>query len=268
MAAGEAIATAPPKLEVRAVELEGGARYIGEVCVSNGQRHGLGTYWLPDGSRYEGKWEGDVRHGPGVVHLASGHRVEGSFSDDALQGLAAIFSPRPRNSVGVGSEAPEPPQYVETAAGSVVRDGLPPAQVQPIAAAARRTAQAARTLVASYKRRATSTSVKEPLQPAVPSKIPAKPWNAPSATRSDVHEFPGAKPPQPVFPPPLSNNQSSTLRQRTSQHWQPPTAPNSNPPPSGNPPLSGNPPPMSTVHESTTSKGENDYNSKVADVYI
>jgi hypothetical protein len=56
------------------------------MCVTQGVRHGAGTFFYADGSRYCGQWEDNVKCGYGVHTLPDGGVSEGMFKQDRLVG--------------------------------------------------------------------------------------------------------------------------------------------------------------------------------------
>ena len=62
------------------INYDSGDKYVGEV--SNGVRHGQGTYFYADGSKYVGEYKEDLRHGHGTYTHASGAKYVGEVKDD------------------------------------------------------------------------------------------------------------------------------------------------------------------------------------------
>ncbi len=59
-------------------------RYDGEFL--HGVRHGAGTFFYADGSRYCGQWEANVKCGYGVYTHVDGGVSEGLYRQDRLVG--------------------------------------------------------------------------------------------------------------------------------------------------------------------------------------
>jgi len=62
------------------INYDGGDKYVGEV--SNGVRHGHGTYFYASGSKYIGEWKDGLSHGHGTYIWASGAKYIGEYKDD------------------------------------------------------------------------------------------------------------------------------------------------------------------------------------------
>ena len=60
-------------------EYDSGGYYEGEF--SDGKRHGMGVYELPNGYKYIGEWVNGEIFGHGVAHYPNGSRYEGTFSE-------------------------------------------------------------------------------------------------------------------------------------------------------------------------------------------
>lgn len=65
-----------------------GLRYEGHFV--DGQFHGEGTAWYPDGSRYTGDWNEGRREGEGVWRSADNNRYTGQFQDDRFHGQGTL----------------------------------------------------------------------------------------------------------------------------------------------------------------------------------
>ena len=65
-----------------------GTRYYGEY--QNNIPHGFGIYTAPDGSRYEGKYFEGKMHGVGVRTFPDGNWYEGQFVDDKMHGIGVF----------------------------------------------------------------------------------------------------------------------------------------------------------------------------------
>ena len=51
-----------------------------------GVKHGIGTFFLADGSTYKGGWANDLREGDGIETDASGSRYEGTYKNGVKDG--------------------------------------------------------------------------------------------------------------------------------------------------------------------------------------
>lgn len=56
----------------------------------NGQQHGRGVHYYPDGSVYDGHWRNGLRSGVGIMSYADGSVYEGSFFNDKRHGFGVI----------------------------------------------------------------------------------------------------------------------------------------------------------------------------------
>ena len=65
-----------------------GLKYEGHFV--DGNFHGTGTAWYPDGSRYEGDWENGSRTGEGVWREADGSSYTGQFRVNAFHGQGTL----------------------------------------------------------------------------------------------------------------------------------------------------------------------------------
>ena len=64
--------------------------YIGILSV-DGQKHGHGTYYWNDGSRYEGEYKNDKRNGYGTYTFPSGAKYVGYFVDGDFHGHGKYY---------------------------------------------------------------------------------------------------------------------------------------------------------------------------------
>lgn len=53
---------------------------------AKGRKHGQGTFWYPDGSRYEGGWVEDRRNGHGIYYYLNGDTYEGDWYEHQRHG--------------------------------------------------------------------------------------------------------------------------------------------------------------------------------------
>jgi len=65
-----------------------GVKYEGHFV--DGEFHGTGTAWYPDGSRYEGDWQAGRRHGEGRWRSADGTVYTGRFEQDEFHGQGTL----------------------------------------------------------------------------------------------------------------------------------------------------------------------------------
>lgn len=63
--------------------------YVGEFN-DKGERHGQGTYYWEDGSKYEGEWENGTRTGYGVMTWANGAKYAGYWSKSQRSGYGEM----------------------------------------------------------------------------------------------------------------------------------------------------------------------------------
>jgi hypothetical protein len=49
-----------------------------------GLRHGKGTFYYSNGSKYEGDWEKNFKHGHGVFTFEDGTQYDGPFEKDRM----------------------------------------------------------------------------------------------------------------------------------------------------------------------------------------
>ena len=68
------------------INYDSGDKYVGEV--SNGVRHGQGTYFYADGSKYAGEYKDDLMHGQGTAFYTNGDEYVGEWKDNLRHGQA------------------------------------------------------------------------------------------------------------------------------------------------------------------------------------
>lgn len=68
-----------PSLNNREIELSNGV-YLGEAIA--GKPHGVGTYHIANGDRYEGHWNAGKKHGQGTYYYSNGDSWSGEWNND------------------------------------------------------------------------------------------------------------------------------------------------------------------------------------------
>jgi hypothetical protein len=63
--------------------------YIGNW--NRGNKHGKGTYFFPNGDRYEGKWKRGKQHGEGTYFFSEGDKYVGNWKDGKKHGKGTYF---------------------------------------------------------------------------------------------------------------------------------------------------------------------------------
>ena len=93
------------------INYDNGDKYVGDV--SNGVRHGQGTYTFASGEKYVGEWKDGKRHGQGTKTFADGRIEEGIWKDHRFQYAQKVTPPviarkTPPPSPTVTAEKPKP----------------------------------------------------------------------------------------------------------------------------------------------------------------
>jgi hypothetical protein len=77
-------------LEVKAIDIEGGLIYEGQLKKKTGERHGYGRLQWPDGSYFEGYWVEGKADGRGIFKTTEGDILEGEWKKDKATGLGVF----------------------------------------------------------------------------------------------------------------------------------------------------------------------------------
>lgn len=65
------------------------AIYVGDW--NRGKKHGQGTYFFPNGDRYQGKWKRGKKHGQGTYFFSEGDKYVGKWRDGKKHGQGTYF---------------------------------------------------------------------------------------------------------------------------------------------------------------------------------
>ncbi len=76
-----------------------GTRYDGEW--EGGKRHGYGVWSRPDGTRYVGEWKDDKPHGEGTLTAPDGSMYSGQWENGKKQGRGVLIYPDGEKRIGI-----------------------------------------------------------------------------------------------------------------------------------------------------------------------